>query len=106
MTTSRGVVMTVTHLGLNADELAALLWDGIEAASTAEDPGDYGARQAFEIVPQGLTYEFTQKEIRQYVYKALLYYGRRSVECGSNSEAWNASVADWCAAQVKRKFGI
>lgn len=95
--------MSITHEGLTANELAALLWDGI---NLADEKGDYDARCALQEIAGGYGFAYKKAEIRNLVRAALRECGRRSVECGpQHSDEYTEFAAEWCLEQAKQVWG-
>ena len=89
----------------NVEELASLLWDGIE---TAAESGcdDVAMTRHGAVVVSGAPADLTIRQIHEYVTLAVLTWGTRSVNRGSRSEFWNNTAQKWCLKQVRFAYGI
>lgn len=96
--------LRVKHMELAREELAALLWDGLNIAASTCDVWADGIicwvlrGQSDMLSPMPLS------EIRHDVRVALTHNGRRSVRDGAQSEGWNEYTQKWCMEQINRAF--
>lgn len=98
--------LRVKHMDLTREELAALLWDGLNIAASTCDAWADGIvcwvlrEQSAMLSPMPLS------EVRHDVRVALTQNGRRSVRDGSKSDGWTDYTKKWCMEQINRAFTI
>ena len=94
------VGMSVKHDGLTKDELAQLLWKGVQLAASRSDGWADGIVAKLSDERPDMLSRVPSLEIRDYIRIALAYYGR-----SFQPDDWNEATRFWCEHQVAYVFG-